>query len=186
MSSLRSIDDLATLPLWGQALVASRMVRRAAKALPRDDSTRSAIEAACDAIDESARRGALTPAARQAAEGGGTGQAALSPGSESFREALRWALDAAAAAHDAQDFPIDATVTNSARSAIAAIAGDRRVAPLQLAILSGGDVDQVAFASGEARIGTYDALTDYVFERLAPVHGLTLSPVPVSAESQAR
>ena len=186
MTARLSLDPLKTLPLWGQALVASRVVRRAAMTLPGHDTTRAAIEAACDAIDESARRGALTAAARQASERAESRLEPAAPASESFSEGLRWALDAAAAANDALDFPIDTTVTNSARSAIAAIAADRRVTPMQLTILAAGDIDQVAFACGEVRIGKYDGLTDHVFGRLAPVHALTLTPPRPSAMEQAR
>lgn len=94
--------------------------------------------------------------------------------SEAAIEAVRWANDSIGAAQAAHDFPVDATVAASAHRCVEALAVDPRVTRLQLAILMASDIDLIAFACREANVGTYDALTNYVFERLASCHALTL------------
>jgi len=179
-------DLFESLPLWGQALAAARMARRGILTLvgttPGQDLT--AALAACDALEQCARDGQGWHARLSTFD---TGLAALRQReSVCVLHALRWAIDAAGAAEGAWDFPVDGTVTISARRAIDALANDPRVGQLQTAILLGGDTDLIRFACDEVNIGTYDALTAHVFGRLPPVHPLTLSEPLRSPEDQCR
>lgn len=78
------------------------------------------------------------------------------------------------AAQGALDFPVDATVTASARRCWDAIAGDPRVCVIQMAIVMESDIDLIAFACRESNVHTYDGLGGHVFGRLAPCHPLAL------------
>jgi hypothetical protein len=187
MSARFDPDKFDNLPLFAQVLIAVRMVRRAALALSGTlDSLQNTILEACGAIEQCAfagdgldRAAALLDRAGRLRDG--------APGTARFVcESVWWAIDAARAAQAANDFPVDATVTSSARKALGSLAEDPRVSRLQLAILVASDVDQVCFACGEARIGRYDGLTSYVRERLAPVSALTLTDPLPSPEDLAR
>lgn len=186
VAAIFDLEQFDQLPLWGQVLIASRMVRRAALAMTANGpaNIHTAVINACDAIDRCVVRGdgvtSESPVFEKARQLRGARDA------RSLTEAIWWATDAAAAASAANDFPIDATVTNSARNAIASIAEDPRVTPLQLRVLMAGDLDLVRFACGEARIGTYDGTTRHVLDRLAPVHPITLIEPARSARDRAR
>ncbi len=175
-----------TLPLWGQALLAARMARRGILAM-LDHAPGSGIEAAllaCDALEECARAGqgwhdrhATFDAAMLALR---------KPESLAALHALRWAIDAAGAAEGAWDFPVDGTVTVSAKRSFAALVNDPRVSALQIATLVAADADLIAFACAEAKVGTYDALTPQVFGRLTPVHPISLATPATTPREQTR
>ena len=93
----------------------------------------------------------------------------------------------------ANDFPVDATVTRSARSAIAALGEDRELSRMQITILLAADIDQLLFACGEddrlpsSRLASkYEGLGAHVLGRLAPVHALSVTPYEPSGEEAAR
>lgn len=176
-------SELAALPLFGQALVACRLARRAAMAMLAGEELDIGL-AACDRIEDIIRTGGgwrrSHPAidAFQALDRTGPTRAAL--------EAIRWALDSAGAAEGASDFPVDGTVTASARRCIDAITDDPRVGALQVAILLASDIDCVAFACKEAGVRMYDGLGVGVFSRLAPCHALTLTEPRRKLEDEYR
>lgn len=174
--------DLASLPLFAQALVASRIARRAVLAMLTDPEQSLAL-AACDRVDAIAREGGGW---RKAKEPAAVRTLPRSRATEAALEAVRWAFDSVGAAEGALDFPVDATVTASATRAVDAVRCDLRVSPLQLAIVFMADVDQIAFACSEIRLGKYDALTPHVFGRLAPCHAITLIEPTPTAEELAR
>lgn len=188
MPAIFELDRFGELPLWGQALIAMRMTRRGAMALigPEHAAVRATMDAACDVIEACAVEGNGVHRYEKELD------AAMALRDDCPRDlfplchSLWYAVDSARAAQYANDFPIDATVTNSARQAIGALAGDRRIVPLQLTVLTAGDMDLVRFACGEAKIGRYDGLTRYVLDRLAPVHALTLVEPTQDVEERAR
>ena len=182
---LEAAEQIGDLPNFAQALVALRMAHRAMLAkYPAGDSERELIESVFVAGDQCIR------------EGQGTGRHKalfrramdlrdksdkLRRQRESVRGGLWFAIDSLNAAEAANDFPIDATVTASARKAIAAIGQDREFNQVQIAILLASDVDQMLFACGEVDqlpskniAARYAGLGDHVFGRLAPVHALTV------------
>jgi hypothetical protein len=79
-----------------------------------------------------------------------------------------------------------AEVSRFVRAAIRAVGDDPWVAPVQLAVLLAADIDQIGFACGELRLGEHDPLTQSVFQRLAPVHALTLTRPRPTPEEEAR
>lgn len=197
MSRLDAISQFDALPNFGQALVALRMVRRAVMAKYAEaDAERALIERACDAAEACAKAGNGThrhkPLFRHVMDLRDEFDARR-PSLEWVRTAAWWMVDAINAAESAQDFPIDGTVTRSARSAIAALGEDRELSRLQITILLAADVDQLLFALGEvdkipARniAAKYDGLGDHVMARLAPVHALTVTPYEPTGEAAAR
>lgn len=164
--------DLTALPLFGQALVAARLARRAVLTMLTGPD-RTAALAACGALEAIARTGS----------GWTDDHAAIAPAraihptrhTAAALEAIRWAFDSVGAAQGAWDFPVDAIVAASARRCLDAVCADRRISALQVSIIIAADVDQIAFACSEAHIRTYDPLGDAVFARLAPCHPLTLT-----------
>lgn len=188
MPAIFELDRFGELPLWGQALIAMRMTRRGAMALitPRHSTIRETMDAAFDIIESCAVEGNGVHRYEKELD------AAMALRDDCPRElfplchSMWYAVDSARAAQYANDFPIDATVANSARQAIGALAGDGRIVPLQLTVLAAGDMDLVRFACGEARIGRYDGLTRHVLDRLAPVHALTLVEPRDDTEERAR
>lgn len=175
--------DLASLPLYGQALVAGRMARRAVLAMLQEADLEKGL-AACDVIERIARRedswrsGHPAMRAMERIRPGRGKHAAL--------EAVRWAFDSVGAAQGANDFPVDHVVGASAQRCFAAITADARVSAVQVAILIAADVDQIGFACSEANVQFYDALPMHVFGRLAPCHPLTLSEPRRRPEEEAR
>ena len=180
MSPLFDHDQFDNLPLFAQVLVAARMVRRGALALSgTSDPLQSTILDTCDVIEQCAFAGDGLDRAAALLDRAGRLRDGAPATARSVCESLWWTIDAARAAQAAIDFPVDSTVTRSARNALGSLAADPRVSRLQLNILAAADIDQVRFACGEARIGRYDGLSAYVRERLAPVSALTLTdPVP--------
>lgn len=144
-------------------------------------SDQEAALAACDAIEEIARRGDGwnddAPAMKRLRAIRSTRSTAAA------LEGVRWAFDSMGAAQASSDFPVDATVAASARRCFAAICADPRVVSLQVAVILRADIDQIAFACNEISVNTYGPLTDHVFGRLAPCHELTLiAPRPTPEE----
>lgn len=175
---------LAELPLWAQVLAMARLLERAALALQDDwpQTLRALVECAIAAMHDCAREGGgvhrlrdLIDAARNER---GT-DAATAP----VRGLLWYALDALRAAEAAQDFPVDATVTQSTLRALRELCTDARVVPLQLRVLMAGDIDLLRFACTEAGLHRYAALPDAVFLQLAPAHALTLIDPPPAQPS---
>lgn len=187
MSMLMNKQEMfEILPLWGQALAAARMARRGILAqvgsIPSEKL--AAALAACDELERCARDGQGWHARHTVFD---KGLSALRQRDSVFvLHALRWAIGAAAAAEGAWDFPVDGTVTISARRAIEALGNDPRVGTLQTAILLGADADLIAFACDEVGIGQYDALTAQVFGRLTPVHPVILSEPLISRKYDYR
>lgn len=197
MSRLNNLDRFDTLPEFGQALLAVRMVARAFLGkLPEHDAERHLILKACSAAEQCARDGRGTFYHK-----------------DLFREVMNlrdlfdlhrgnrewircsawWMVDAINAAEAVQDFPIDGTATRSARQAFAALHQDRELNPMQITILLAGDLDQLHFACDEDRrlpaqnlSAKYEGLGPNVMGRLAPVHALTVTPYRATGEEAAR
>jgi hypothetical protein len=171
---VRDLFDLnshASLPLWAQVLLASRITRRATLWMPRSVSSRAreALIAGCDAIDRCAVAGVVlkaeAPALRKATsfqpDGGSYGAAT----------SMYYAVDAAHAAEGALDFSAaEGSCTASVGKAIAGAAEGPGLNPLQVRILVTSDVDLLAFACKEAGVGRYDGVGKDVPLRLTPVH----------------
>lgn len=191
------INRLPELPNFAQALVAIRMIRRGVLAkFPEPSAERDLVLNACDAAETCAKEGGGTfrhqalfdqvMALRYEPDGRRGDQPAL-------RAAAWWAIDAINAADNAQDFPIDETVTRSARQAVVALGEDRELNRLQISILLASDIDQLLFACDEAGrlpaknlAGKYEGLGQHVLSRLAPVHALTVHPYQPTPEERCR
>ena len=173
--SVLDLDQFAALPLWGQVLIAARMLQRmllaSAQELP--ESERLKIDAAIQSIAESALRGGRV----REAEGGFASLYARERPTP-LVEASRQLFSAAGAAEGALDFPVDASVTRSCREALRLLATDERLLPIQIAVLLGSDIDLVRHACREFRVGRYDGLGKDVLQRLTPLHALTLADRP--------
>lgn len=187
MSAIFELDRFGELPLWAQVLIASRMVRRGALAMLEGApaSFGSLVFEVCDAIERCAERGEGVSRETSIPRGMKLREEATRD-TQAIANALWSAIDATRAAEATQDFPVDATVTASARRAVAALAGDRRVNPLQLHILMAADFDLVRFACEEIGVQKYNGVTAHVLGRLAPVHALTLSEPSPTPEEEAR
>lgn len=155
------MDDGTDLPLWAQALMASRLTRRAVLAMVGDNklavADRDVLIAGCDAIDRCAALGQYREAEgeliRSAVAWVPTRRA------DSLAQAMYWAADAALAANDASDFSAAETACmNSTKQAIAHAAQSPGMNPLQARMYIAGDIDLLRFACGEFRVGRYDAL----------------------------
>jgi hypothetical protein len=194
---LEAVEQFASLPNFAQALVALRMVHRAALAkYPANDSEKELIESALAAAGQCVRDG----------QGNFRHKALFHRAMalrdlfderrkdrERVRSGLWWAIDATNAAEMANEFPVDATVTRSARSAIAVLGEDRELSRMQITILLASDIDQILFACGEVdklpskRLASkYEGVGDHVLGRLAPVHPLTVTPYIPGGEEAAR
>lgn len=170
MSALFALDEIVKLPLYAQAFMASRMTRRAVLFLPASfpDEDRAAMIEICDMLDKICRDGgASTKNMRLLYDradrfrGGAAGDAA---------EAVYWAVDAAASAEAANDFPVDATCLRDTEKAMAAASRSHALSPLQVRLYAVADLDSLRFSCAEAAVGFYDALGPYVIERIAPVY----------------
>jgi hypothetical protein len=188
-----NLDQLPSLPLFAQALVASRLVRRAVLAVlteasahetQQDPPLRNTFLGACDAVDRVAYRGQGIEAERAVFDR--ARQQPLAADARMLAPALEHAVNAAEGAVAAYDFPVDHAVHASLQRCIAALADDPRVNPVQLAVLIAADADLLGFACQEAGVGTYDGLGDHVKGRLTPVHPLTLTEPARTPEEAAR
>lgn len=170
MAAIFELDTIGKEPLWAQVLMASRIVRRAAlsmrEMLPPDELA-TCLEG-CDLLDQVAFDGRLNdrlPAMKRAAKASGI------PAAAELREALAWAVDSADAAESSGDFfAAERACTNSFNQAIAHASHVPTMTPLQVRVYLAGDFEQIRFACKEGRVGRYDGLGKYVFERLAPVY----------------
>jgi hypothetical protein len=176
-------DPLAALPLFAQALLATRLARRASLAMLLNRDHELAI-ALCDQLELIARDGdgwrADLPAFK-AVE-----RLKRTPQTSAALDATRWAFDATGAAQAASDVPVDDTVTFSLRKCEWVIKQDPRISALQLDILIASDADQLAFACSEIKLDRYAGLTHHVLSRLAPCHALTLNAPRVNPEDLYR
>lgn len=188
MPTLFDPQQFGSLPLWGQVLIAARMVRRGLLGMLPEATNdfRDRVMSLCGLIERCAMSGAITKDEMATLLAGRELRAVAPARVSAVAQAMWWAIDACRAAEAAQDFLADHTVTSSALHAIACLGEDQRVSRLQLTILVAADVDLIRFACDEVSIGRYDALTSSVLLRLAPVHGLTLVEVPKRAEQEAR
>lgn len=192
MPAIFELNEFGTLPVWGQALIAARMVRRGVLAVLPDASPdfRDQALAACSTIERSAVKGTLPDADERALKNTMNLRERADARVAAVARALWWAIDACRAAQGALDFPVDSTVTNSSLRAIGELGEDPRVSRLQLTVLVAADFDLVRFACSEISVGRYDGLTAHVLSRLAPVHPLTLVETPMRdvhhAEREAR
>lgn len=170
MPAILELDQFGKLPLYAQALMASRIARRAVLCLPDSfpETAKAAMITVFDELDALCRDGGaavnvMRPLYEQANawRGSTAGEAA---------EALYWAVDATASAEAANDFPVDETCTRDARQAFAAAGRAEGLSPLQVMTYLAADLDQLRFACAEAHIGMYDPLGPAVMGRLAPVY----------------
>jgi hypothetical protein len=170
MSAIFELDQISKLPLYAQAFIASRMARRAVLFLPASfpDEDRTAMIRICDTLDNLCRDGGASMKNVQPLydradrfRSGAAGEAA---------EAVYWAVDAAASAEAANDFPVDATWIRDTEAAMAAASRSHGLSPLQVRLYAASDLDSLRFSCGEAHVRFYDALGSYVMERIAPVY----------------
>lgn len=175
--------ELEALPLFGRALVAVRMARRAAMAM-LEPSELATAGAACDAMERIARDG--DGWSESLPELAATARLVRTRGTVAALEAVRWAYDSLGAAQGASDFPVDSVVAASARRCLDAISADSRVSRVQVGIVLAADIDQISFACSEAGVGTYAGVTAHVLGRLAPCHALALNDGRPSMEEEAR
>ena len=164
---LKSYDQL---PLWGQVLLASRLLRRAILALPEDApaSTRPAMLAGCDAIDRSACAGAVSHEDKAALKRA----AGFQPTCYTMAVAtsMNWAVDAVLAAEDSTSFSAaEAACGRSVGTALMWAMEADGMTGLQAGIYAATDLDLIRFACAEFRIGRYDGLTMNVMSRLVPI-----------------
>lgn len=194
MPILADSAQLEALPLCGQALLGARMIRRAVMAVMSEathsaDAERELMMRVCDTIEACARDGTGTQNAKPLfAEARALRDLRDRFASERgpLRHALWWVIDASRAADLAQELPFEGCVTPALLNAVAALGTDRRINRLQITILLAGDLDLIAFSCGEAGIGRFEGVTNYVLERLPPVHALTLNPIRPTPEELAR
>jgi hypothetical protein len=170
MAAIFELDAIRFEPFWAQVLLASRTVRRAGLSM-RELIPPEELEIrlrGCDLVDEAARQGGLgerLPLMKAAVNHPG------SAAGEPLRQALFWAVDAADAANSTGDFTAaERACVNSSGQAVAHAMAVPTMTPLQVRICLAGDFEQVRHACREGRVGRYDGLGTYVFERLAPVY----------------
>lgn len=171
VAAIFELDQIKDLPFWAQVLIASRMARRAALWLPANvpQATRDSLVAACDALDRFAQAGTRTSEDTTTIK-----NADAIPDNaiiHAAAETLRWASDAAMAAHDTQDFgAADAACINSAKQAMNWAMQSPGLNPLQVRVFAAADLDTLRFACKESRVGRYDPLGKDVMGRIAPVY----------------
>ena len=160
-AALLSGDRGEDLPLWAQALLASRLTQRAVLAMARDGqlptADRDLLLKGCQAVDRCASQGSYM----KAEVGAIKAASAWTPtrGADSLAHAMSWAADAALAANDASDFSAAETAcVNSTWQALVHAAQSPGLNPLQARMFIAADVDLLRFACGEFRTGRYDAL----------------------------
>ena len=184
----RTPQAISRLPHWAQVLISARMLQRFALAL-RQGSRASVCDLAEDvaaAMRRCARYGGgsaqhhgLFEFARHCRERADVDAAIMG-------DVLRAAVDATQAAEAAPELAVDAAVSHAALRAIDGITEDPRVGTLQVRILLASDIDQLRFNCSTLSLGTCDALPEDLFQRLTPVHALTLMEPRSSAEAEYR
>jgi hypothetical protein len=191
MAAIFETGRFGTMPLWAQVLIVSRMTRRATLAtLPKEGAPRrKMLDKALDWMDECCARGEHATVQENrwrsvvAAYADGTFPVDQQP----LAEAAFYAVDACRAAIASYDFPVDATVTQSARKCLASLQSNPRLLPIQILTIFASDVDQLCFACDESKLAhAYATLPPLVFQRLAPVHAFTLTEPRRKAEDDFR
>jgi len=169
--------------LLGQVLVASRIVRRGILAILEGEHRAISVKA-CDEIESCTQKGSGWGEAQRVFKE--IDKIPINRSTEFVIEALRKVIIACGKAMGALGKSPDPTVTISVRQAIDSLGADPRLSRLQIQILFVSDLELVQFACGELGLGPMDPLTQYVFERLAPVHPLTLSDPRPNPEEEYR
>lgn len=164
---MQPADELGRLPVLARVLVGSRLVRRWVMGQSPGPG-READLRTLDWIDAVVRDGRSGPS--------DTGLG-VAPG---LRE-LAGALDACRVGGAGSG-----EVSRLVQAMIRAVRDDPWVAPIQVAILMAADIDQIGFACSDLRLNEHDPLTASVFQRLAPVHALTLTKPRLTPEEEAR
>lgn len=185
--SFEDPEAFSKLPLFAQAFAAARMLKRAILALPESDpkKPREELNRIYEEIEQCVAAGAsveesIVELSRKLRDG--TRKLSIN----SIGECAWYAVDSTRAALAALDFPVDATVTNSAMNAMRALGQSPRLTSLQMAILLASDIDLLAFICKEEKVHQYDAITGKVVSRMTPCHALTLNEPRRSAEDEAR
>lgn len=154
MAAIFELDQIKDLPFWAQVLIASRMARRAALWLPANvpQTTRDTLVAACDALDRCAQTG--THASEDTAAIKRADDLPDNAIIHAAAETLRWAADAALAAHDTQDFgAADAACINSSKQAMNWAMQSPGLNPLQVRVFAAADLDTLRFTCKESGVG---------------------------------
>lgn len=175
------------------------MIRRAVLGIiPKEDSEHTLIMQICTACEECITSGGGTFRYKQLFDSGMQLRELPEVSDDGFsrtnlRSALWWMIDSVNAADNAQDFPIAPTVGRSAQTCLALLASDPQLNRLQITVLLSSDIDQIHFACGEINLrpsqslaATYAGLSDYIMQRLTPLHALTVERPTPSPESLCR
>lgn len=189
MSAILQPDDphfasqLAPLPVFAQSLVACRVARRAVQAM-LTDLERNVALSACDALEDFTKQGGASCAGQPNLGA----LASISAGREQRAafEALHFACCAVTAAQRRIAAPVDSNAIYFVGRCIAAVNSDPRISKMQVAIILKGDIDQLSFICHEAKIGTFDGVSDYVLARITPCHAFSLIEPPQSIEEKYR
>lgn len=161
------VDELDRLPVLARVLVGSRLLRRWVMGrCPASDG--GASLRTLDWVDGVVRDGG--PDAWEPCGGGAPGLLDLMGAVDAWRGG---AMDSD-------------RVSGLVDEAVGAVRDDPWVNPVQVAVLLAADIDQIGFACGELRLAEHDPLTRFVFQRLAPVHALTLTRPRPTPEEEAR
>lgn len=170
---------LGALPLWAQVLVALRVMQRALPAAAEGHAVAAAetpviarLRAALGTVEQCCWAGEVDRAAERALQRGMALRQRGDAASRTLREAVYWVIDACRAAQAAQDFPVDALITNSAANAVLTLANDARFGRVQVLAVTGAEIDLIGFAAREAGQQTYNAVPAQVRGRLLPLHPL--------------
>lgn len=196
MSRLECITDFASLPVYAQALVAVRMVRRAAMAkLESSEAEARLIATACDSAEACCTTGTGVYQSRELFDRAMALRDLATDHStrQWLRHAMWYAIDALRAADACQERDFESTVTRSAQTAIAALGEDENLSRMQITILLAADIDQLLFACGEVNklpaknvASKYEGLGSHIMGRLAPAHPLSFIPRQPTPEELAR
>lgn len=160
--------SIEQLPLRGRVLIGSRLIRRRVLGGPGLPDAEFALSA-LDRIDAAVR-------------GQDSGPSPHPPPHPGVPPLFR-ALEACSA--PVQQSAAE-TVSALVRQCICSVAEDPWVAPLQVAIITRSDIDQIGSACAELGVAEHDVLPEAVLLRLTPVHALTLCEPRPTPEEQAR
>lgn len=166
-------EQLASLPLWAQVLAASRIVRRAAMAVLPHGPESDIIYRGLDALDSCTECGWSDSGDKSALDAAANLRDRGRRETATIREAMFWAVDACRAAIDAESFPSDAAVTNSAANAILSLSEGRQFSSTQVQAVAAADLDLLRFACREVPMMKYAPVSSHVLSRLTPVHPLS-------------
>lgn len=164
------LDAIRDLPLWAQVLIASRLCRRATLWLVQDTPPKasSLLLAGCDAVDRCALYGQRPKDEIAIIEHAIEYQP--SRDAQPAFAAMYYTADAAMAAEASLDFEAaESACTQSVLKAMASVAEQNTLSPIQARIFAAADLDLLRFACKENNIGRYNGLGTAVFRRLIPV-----------------